>query len=257
MTSLRLALSFLTILPIAPKGQPQAFGPARAWFPLVGLLLGGGLALLDLGLRQVFPVELTSALLLAALILATRALHVEGLVDCCDALPGGHTRERRLEILRDPHIGAFGVIGAVAMLLIYWAALVAIPGRMRLEALILYPCLSRWAMLLAMELFPYGRTRGLGTAFQEGKAPWQVGAGTITALGAALALASSAGLLLMALAAAVSAVAGSWMERLLGGLTGDCYGAINELASIAVLLLAVLLANEAASLYGQPFYRGA
>ncbi len=257
MTSLRLALSFLTVLPVAPKGQPAALGPSRAWFPLVGLLLGGGLAVLDLGLRQAFPVGLASALLVAALIVATRALHVEGFVDCCDALPGGHTRERRLEILRDPHIGAFGVISAVVALLVHWAALAALPGHVRLEALVLYPCLSRWAMLLAMDLFPYARTRGLGTAFQQGKASWQLGAGAVTALAAGLALAGSAGLLLVALATAVSAIAGGWMARFLGGLTGDCYGAINELASLAVLLLAVLLANEAASLYGQPFYRGA
>jgi len=257
MTALRLALSFLTVLPVGPKQAPGAFAPARAWFPAVGLLLGGGLAALDVGLRQVFPDGLVAALLVAALLAATRALHLEGFVDCCDALQGGATRERRLEILRDPHAGAFGVIGAVALVLVQWAALAALPGHVRLEALVLFPCLSRWAMLASMERFPYARTEGMGTAFQRGRSRWQVAAGFVTALAASLGLAGTAGLALLGLATVVAWLAGRWMAGLLGGLTGDGYGAINELASVAALLLAVALANEASGLFGQPFYEGA
>lgn len=254
---LRAAVSFLTVLPVAPRETPREMAPARAYFPLVGLAIGGLLAGLDAALRQAFPRELVAALDLATLVVLTRAIHVEGFVDSCDALFGGYSRERRLEILRDPHVGSFGVVGAVALLLVQWAALAALPGRVRLEVLVLAPCLSRWAILLAMDSFPYARPQGMGTAFRRGRTRAQVAAGFITALASSLGLAGLAGLAMLGLATAASGLVGRWTASLLGGLTGDSYGAVNELATVAVLVLAVGLAGEAASVFGAPFYDGA
>ncbi len=251
-----MALSFLTVLPVAPASPPGAVAPARAFFPLVGLLLGGTLAALDLGLRQTFPLALVSALVLAAAVALTRAIHVEGFVDSCDALFGGYTRERRLEILRDPRAGAFGVIGGVCLLIVQFTALAALPGAVRVEVLILFPALSRWAVVAAMEAFPYARREGMGSAFQAGRARWHVVAGFATVLAASLALAGVAGLVLLAIASVVAWGLGRWMAGLLGGLTGDSYGAIVEASAVAVLLAAIVLGNEAASLYGAPFYKG-
>ena len=131
MTSLRVALSFLTVLPVGPRLVPERLAPARAYFPVVGLLLGGSLAGLDIGVRQVFPPLLVNATLIVALIVATRGLHLEGFLDSCDALLGGYSRERRLEILRDPRVGAFGAIGGVALLIATWAALTALETPVR------------------------------------------------------------------------------------------------------------------------------
>ena len=106
MTGFRVALSFLTILPVGPRDMPEKLASGRAYFPLVGLFLGSGLAALDIGLREIFPPLLVGAILLVSLIVATRGLHMDGFLDSCDALVGGLTRERRLEIMRDPPCGS-------------------------------------------------------------------------------------------------------------------------------------------------------
>ena len=257
MTSLRVALSFLTVLPIGPRRLPEELAPSGAYFPMVGLLLGGGLAALDVGLRQLFPPLLASAVLLVALIVATRGLHLDGFVDSCDALLGGFSRERRLEILRDPRVGAFGAIGGGALLIITWAALTALEAPVRNWILILFPCLSRWGMLLAMQVYPYARPEGLGAAFSQGSSGWQTAVGVATALAASVALAGWAGVVLLALATTVAWGLGRWITALLGGLTGDGYGAINEVTAVAVLLLAVALASLGPSLFRTPLPTGA
>ena len=257
MTSFRAALSFLTVLPVGPRTTPGALAPARAYFPLVGLLLGSGLAALDIGLRQVFPSLLTGAILLVALIVATRGLHVEGFLDSADALFGGFSRERRLEILRDPRVGAFAAIGGFCLLIVMWAALVALAAPVRNWVLILFPCLSRWGMLLAMEAYPYARSQGLGRAFAQGRSRWQVAAALATAMAASIALTGWAGVLLLALATLVAWGLGRWIAGLLGGLTGDGYGAINEVTAVATLLLAVALASHGPSLFRAPLPTGA
>ena len=252
----RLALSFLTVLPVGPASPPREMAPSRAYFPLVGLLLGGALAALDLGLRQAFPPVVVGALLLVALVAATRAIHVEGFVDSCDGLLGGATPQRRLEILRDPRVGAFGVIGGACLLLVQFAALADLPGRVRVEVLVLLPAMSRWGVLATMGAFPYARREGMGAAFQSGRSRWQVAAGVATVLAASLGLAGVAGVVLMVVATVAAWGLGRWMAGLLGGLTGDSYGAVNELSAVAVLLAAIVLGNEASSLFGAPFYNG-
>ena len=172
MKSLRLAIGFLTVLPVAPAHSgPMA--PARAYFPLVGLGLGGLLAGLDLAAGQVLPPPVVGALLVAALLVLTRAIHTEGFLDACDGLLGGHDRETRLAILRDSHVGAFAAIGGACLLLLKWTLLVGIPEAERFGLLVLFPCLSRFAMVASMSVFPYARTSGLGTAFQVG-ANWRL-----------------------------------------------------------------------------------
>ena len=226
--------------------------PARAYFPLVGLMLGGALAGLDAGLRQPFPVLLVGALLIAASLALTRALHFDGFLDSCDALLGGFGRPRRLEILRDPRVGSFAVAGGVSLLLVKWAAIVAIAGPIRLEVLVLFPCLSRWGVVMAMQAFPYVRDQGLGSGFQQGRTRTQVTVALATALVAAVLLAGGAGaILVVAVTLAAWAVA-RWTTRLLGGLTGDSYGAINEVGEVIVLLLAIAIWEGAPSLFDSP-----
>jgi adenosylcobinamide-GDP ribazoletransferase len=253
MNGLRFAISFLTILPAAPRDTPINLASARAYFPLVGLLIGLILAIIDYFLtpsgpfyRSAAPL-LEGAVVVTALIVLTRALHLDGFMDSCDALLGGFTRERRLEILRDPHVGAFAVIGVVGLLLLKFTAIVSLPPPTRIPMLVLFPCLSRWSMLLAMELYPYVRPQGLGTAFLDGRSKKQVFIGFITALAASLLLTGVPGIILLAAATAVGWGLGRWAAGLLGGLTGDIYGAVNETAEVAVLVLAVL------AITGAPF----
>ena len=253
MTHLRLAIGFLTVLPVSP-GAVERMGPARAWFPLVGLGLGGVLAALDYTAGQVLPPYVVGALLLAALLALTRAIHTEGFLDCCDGLLGGHTPERRLQILRDPHVGAFAVAGGAALLLLKWSLLTGAPDEVRAGLLVLFPCLSRFGMLTTMAAFTYVRESGAGTAFRSGAHWWQVVFALVTAAVAADLLLGPAGLLLLGAAVAVSLGVGWWVTRLLGGMTGDAYGAANEVAEVTVLLLAIALLSPLRSLFEAPLW---
>ena len=252
MTGLRSALGFLTILPVAPR-DAGGLGSARAWFPVVGLLLGIIVAAVDLLLHagypifsqefRPFPQLLAAAILTASLIFLTRGLHLDGFMDCCDALLGGFNRERRLEILKDPHVGAFAVAGVAALLLIKFAALTALVPPGRIWILVLVPCLSRWSMLMTLELFPYVRRDGIGTPFQPKGGHWQLLGGLAVAVVATVALTGPVGLVLLAAACGVAWALAAWASRLLGGVTGDVYGAVNETSETGLLLLAVVLVH--------------
>ena len=264
MNGLRSAIGFLTILPLAPSGAPGSLVSARGWFPLVGLLLGTVLASIDVitllvlgadfpgrsrGTVTYFPIStilLWSILLVVTMVVLTRALHLDGFMDSWDALLGGFDRERRMAILRDPNVGAFAVVGVICLLLVKVAAMIGLPttGADRLPVLLLFPCLSRWAMLLTMELYPYVRSNGIGTAFfdgGQGRFRWQLILGFVFTLVVSVTLAGMVGLVLLAAACAVAWGIGAWATRLLGGVTGDIYGAVNELTEVVVLLMALML----------------
>lgn len=253
MNGLRLAIGFLTVLPLAPGGRAR-MGPARAYFPLVGLALGGILAGLDLVARQTLPPLAVSALLVVALLVLTRALHTEGFLDSCDGLFGGYDRARRLEILRDSHVGAFAVIGGASLLLLKWSLIAGIPDEERTSLLVLFPCLSRFGMVAAMEAFSYAREQGLGTAFEDGRSRWQVVFGLGTAGVAGGLLLGFAGLVLLGTVVVVALGMGRWITRLLGGMTGDTYGAVNEVGEVVVLLGGIVLFHLAAGLFLTPLW---
>ena len=253
MKSLRLAIGFLTVLPVAPV-HVGPMGPVRAYFPLVGLGLGGLLAGLDVAASLVLPPLVVGALLVAALLVLTRAIHTEGFLDACDGLLGGHDRESRLAILRDSHVGAFAVVGGASLLLLKWTLVVGIPAGERTALLVLFPCLSRFAMVITMGVFPYIRAQGLGTAFQVGSSWRQLALALVTAAVAGGLLLGIAGLLLLACATGLALGLGWWFSRMLGGMTGDTYGATNEVAEVTVLLLGVILIRTAPTLVDAPFW---
>ena len=250
MRNLRLAIGFLTVLPFAPR-HSGPMGPARAYFPLVGLGLGGILAGLDLAARQVLPLPAVGALLVAALLALTRAIHTEGFLDTCDGVLGGRDRAARLEILRDSRVGAFAVVGGASLLLLKWTLVMGIPDAERTSLLALFPCLSRWGMVATMGVFPYARAQGLGTAFQAGANWRQLVFALATAALAGWLLLGSAGFVLLGGVTAVALVLGWWFKRMLGGMTGDTYGATNEVGEVAVLLLGL---SVAPALVDAPFW---
>lgn len=226
-------------------------GPARAYFPLVGLGLGGILAGLDLAARQVLPLPAVGALLVAALLALTRAIHTEGFLDTCDGVLGGRDREARLEILRDSRVGAFAVVGGASLLLLKWTLVTGISDAERTSLLVLFPCLSRWGIVATMGVFPYVRSQGLGTAFQAGASWRQLVMALATAALAGWLLLGIAGILLLGIATGVALGLGWWFRRLLGGMTGDTYGATNEVGEVAVLLLGL---SVAPALVDAPFW---
>jgi adenosylcobinamide-GDP ribazoletransferase len=237
MISLLAAVQFLTIAPplIRRAFTPQEMGRAVGFFPLVGLMLGILLLALERGLRLVFPAGVVAVLVVAAWVALTRGLHLDGLMDTCDGLFGGFTAEKRLEIMRDSRVGAFGMAGGTLMLLGKYAA-VGGPAN-RAAGLLLAPVLARWAMALALVVFPYARSEGLGRDMKD-HAHWpQAALATTTALVAAWLVAGWVGLGALALAGLSMLVLARLPLARIPGLTGDTYGAVCEVVELLVLLV--------------------
>jgi len=245
------ALQFLSTLPVPGTRtlQEADWGRATAWYPAVGLVLGAILAGLDWVLGRVLPGGVAAAVLLLAWVGLSGALHLDGFVDCCDALLVPTSRERRLEILRDVHAGTFGIVGVTLLLLLKYTALAALVDGNRLPALLLIPTLARWGMAGSVLLYPYARPGpGLGRRAKTGAGGAQLVVATgstllVTILAWGLGLGWAAGALLILVLGTVLASAG-WIRSKLGGLTGDAYGAICELGETVCLLALAALAQQ-------------
>ena len=226
---------------------PRNISHSRAFYPAIGLMIGLVLVGVEEGSSRVFSEPLTAAFLVAVMIVVTRGLHLDGLMDVFDGVFGGFTPERRLEIMRDSRVGAFGVIGAIAVLLLKYGALVSLlmlpqPGKE--WALFLFPTLSRWTMVVLLGAFPYVRTQGLGSPFHGTGIKIATTIAGISALAASVLLGGVAGLGLFFGVTVVAWLMGWAIAKTLGGLTGDAYGATNEIIETVVLIVATALATQ-------------
>lgn len=235
-----IALQFLTAIPVRVREEitPARMAAAMVWFPVVGMVIGALLALADGALHYLFPPTLGAALLLTAWLAITGALHLDGFLDCCDGLPVAATPARRLEILRDTHVGAFAVIGGICLLLVKFAALIELPLALRPAALLTIPVLSRAAMVYAARAYPYARAEGgLGQLFRQELTWRHVIMAVLIAIAWAMLVMGVTGLALAACIWLLTAGLAAWVQRQIGGLTGDVYGALNELAEVVALCL--------------------
>lgn len=237
----RLALQFLTILPIrGPDAIASSdFGRSIAYFPLIGLLIGGTLAVADLVTAVLLPNPIPTALTIALGLVLTGALHFDGWLDLCDALVSHRTPEERLAILRDSRVGGYAVAGGIGLILIRFAALSALANTIRFEALILMAAWGRLGIAYAVFAHPYGRTEPRPGRFLK---QTMTGRHLTIALGTALIPTLLFWGVLTPALLAVTWLAAEGLARLarsrLPGLTGDVYGAINEVVEVTVLLTA-------------------
>jgi len=230
------ALQFLTIAPPLVKREftERELGQAAGFYPLVGALIGALLYAANYGLAQLFPDVLRAALLLTLWVLVTGALHLDGFLDACDGILGGLSPERRMEIMRDERVGAFGLAGGVLLLLMKFAALSTLP--LPAPQLVLVPLFSRWGMTLAVFAFPYARPQGLGQIIKA-HTTWQdFLLASLTAAAIAWLAAQWTGLAALLASALIVWSTARFTLRRIPGLTGDVYGAINELIEVVLLI---------------------
>ncbi len=242
------AVQFLTSIPVPLKREltPAQLGGATAWFPLVGLIIGLILAGLNWLLLLILPAAVVNGLLVAALVVLTGAIHLDGLADTCDGIAGHKTTEERWKVMRDSRTGAFGVVGIVLVLLLKYISLNNIPPVFMMAVLIFMPVVSRWAMVYAIYAYRYARPSGLGTAYKRATRWPQFAAATIITIILALALFplfSLAGIIFVFGTLLVTTALAFYLKHKFAGLTGDTYGTINEVAEVIMLLIAIPIFN--------------
>jgi adenosylcobinamide-GDP ribazoletransferase len=235
------ALAFLTVIPIPDALKSRLEGGMFAGYPAAGLFIGALLSLAYLAAGRVFPPSVAAVALIAASLLLTGALHLDGLADCADAFYGKRDRASVLRILKDPRIGTMGG-GAIGLsLLSRYAALGSLPSSFILVGLPLISTFSRTVVLCAMRLLPYARN-------EAGIFPSRP---VITPRLLALAVLVSVALTVLLpipLLAAVLALVLFWRLswKKIGGYTGDVLGASIEIAEIVSLVTLAALANGGA-----------
>jgi len=233
-----IALQLLTRLPTPDCGLPQAveLGCSLLCYPLVGLLVGILLAGAGWLLAGHLPPMLLAALLLSFWVMLTGALHLDGLADCADGWLGGHgDRERTLKIMHDPQSGSAAVVVVALVLLVKFAALVAVVDARQTLSLLFVPVLARTLLPLLFLTTPCARTEGLAASLAAclpRKAAWFV-----VALGLLLtSLPAPSGVWLAVSGLLVFILLRRMMLEHIGGMNGDTAGALVELSETAALI---------------------
>jgi adenosylcobinamide-GDP ribazoletransferase len=237
---------FLTVIPVSwkSKDDEKFFQSSLIWFPFIGLLIGSVTALLTSLFITVLPVKVLAVGAMIILAGCSGCLHLDGLADSGDGLLSSRPRERALDIMRDSHTGAMGMIAVVFILLGKYAALSSLSGTTFLVALVFIPLAGRTAILINMAILPYARTgSGLGKLFYS-KDSRIVAVLGIVFCGMVMAIVSF-NTVLFCIAAIFITVAffSSWCFKKLGGATGDTLGAVCELTEFTVAVAMVLVSG--------------
>lgn len=237
------AIVFYTVLPVPASNLN--FQRVAQWVPLVGVLIGGMLAALALFLEKIgIPVLTASALVVAAWVWVTGGLHLDGAMDTADGL-AVMDPERRLEVMTDSRSGAFGVMGAVLLLLLKTAALTDLSTDCW-WVLILATGWGRWGQQVAIARYPYLKATGKG-AFHKTALPnfRSVLPGFVLLTGLTLSLTGLGGMLLGGVvlnlvSPAIALLVAAYFYHRLGGHTGDTYGAVVEWTEAFILVAGTL-----------------
>ena len=235
--SLRAAVSFLTVLPVANADGSPGERLGRAYFPAIGALIG-----LVAGVGYVVSAAVTTALLGAAVAVAllavmTGALHLDGLGDSIDGLMARGDAARRLEVMRDPRLGSYGVTAIAVVLLLEVAAIASMSPVRAFAGLGISGALSRLAVLGIITFVPYVRAAGLGVAAWDARRRGLDLAVGVATAAVVCALDWRRALVALPLVALVAVSLAALARRRVGGATGDVCGAAAELCQLAVLLV--------------------
>ena len=248
-----IALKFLTNLPVAKnlEFQEEILAKSVKYFPLAGILIGLILAGINFLFSFIFPPIVVSAIILISLIWITRGFHLDGFMDTIDGLFGGSDKNERLSIMKDPQVGSFGVVAAVSLLLLKFTLILELSGQKIFPfILILMPALSRWSMVLAMPFYSYPREKGTGsfTKFVKKKDALLA---TIIIFVFVVGLLKLEGLILLFFAFIFTLLITKLISGKIGGMTGDTYGALNEIIEVIILAAAYLIMSGNLNLYAR------
>jgi len=235
-----VAFQFLTRLPLPQVAfAPEGLARSVKFFPLVGLVIGSGAALLQKGLSPHFGRPVCAVVVLLFLVLITGCLHEDGLADVADSM-GGWTAEQRLTILRDSRIGSYGAVALVLSLSSRAVLLAELPLEHFTASLVSAHVLCRWSMLpLSYFLPPARESEGQGARVARLTSIGSLIFGSVFTIATVIVFLHKAAIAPVISAILIPLLSGWFYMRKLGGVTGDCFGATNQLTEIAVYLCRV------------------
>ena len=238
------ALQFLTIIPLPGGVNPgeRVLGGSLPFFPLVGLLIGVAVALADWWLGRIFPIGVTSVIMVILLIAVSGGLHIDGLADTADGFFSARPRDGILAIMKDSRTGPMGVAAIVCVVALKIALIASVAGPWRWWVLLLTPLAGRCALIVHLALLPYVRAEGgLAGIFHRNRSRVHA----LWALAALLAVGFLAGGLPGLIAGAgaflIALLLAAYTLRRIGGLTGDTLGAACELTELCPALVATAM----------------
>ena len=250
MKSLLIALQFLTIIPLRPSVRPEErdIAHSMSFFPLLGMIIGGFLILINLITSRYLSPFIASALILIGWVGITGALHLDGFTDTVDGLCGGKNKEQILRIMEDSFIGAKGAIALILLLLLKFALLVGLTNDYKNYALLFAPVAGRWSMVMGIYLSSYAREEGLAKAFFSHKTGREIFWASLITFCLGLILFRIEFFYIIGIALAVNLLLITYLKRRIGGLTGDTLGALNEIIEVITLFslycLSLLVSGE-------------
>jgi len=240
------AVMFLTRLPVRRfhEFREEDVPSSTIYFPIIGALIGlaGGLALLASAALPAFVAVLISMLVTICL---TGGLHEDGLADCADGLIGGQDPQRRLEIMKDSRIGAYGALAlwfSLTAKLILVQSLLAVNLVMAVEAMIIAHCLGRTATVVLLTCLPYARIEFSKSSSFGNKVTFrQLVPVLVFSIILSLLLLGLQGGFCLTAGIMVTFVCGHYFKGKIGGITGDCLGAANQLVELSAYFSLVTL----------------
>lgn len=241
MKSFLVGLQFLTRLHFATQTEwkDEDFGKSVSWFPVIGWIIGLLLCGIFFLLKPFKIPILTGFILVVSELIVTGALLLDGLMDSSDGLFSGRSRERCLEIMKDSHVGAFGVLSALMIILVKTFALASVDTALY-PILFAMPTIGRLNLVISICEYPYARSYGIGKSFAAYRSKNSV---LYAFAGAALPAFYFGFHYIILLGAAVlfGLYLNSWIVEKIGGTTGDTYGFVTEVTEALLSLLFVIL----------------
>lgn len=232
-----IAVTFLTIIPLPNNGviQPKEFGKSMAYFPLVGMLIGALLIGVRLIFIKIFFPLTTAVLLIAFWACLTGFLHLEGFIDAVDGFSASSNKGKILEVMKDHHCGAKGVVAIVFLIIVKIVLFNDIADSLLTPALIITPAVSRWVMVTA-SLCPHARNEaGLGKSFVENSGSKEFVIASIILMIAGFSFMRIQFIVLMMPVLILTFLSLFYVMRKINGVTGDILGAMNELTEVMCL----------------------
>jgi adenosylcobinamide-GDP ribazoletransferase len=237
---LRLATAMLTRVPMAhgDGAKPEDMARVQRAFPLVGLMIGLIVGLVDRSLLWMgIPALAAAALALGASAALTGALHEDGLADVGDGFGGGRDLPAKLAIMRDSRLGSYGAIALLVGFATRFSALASLPAAAVVPGLVVAHALARAAIPVLAVSLPFAREDGLGKSAGR-PAPAAVVTAVVIAIAIALlCLPAKTALLAVMVTVAGTAAVALLAWRQIGGVTGDVFGAAEQVAEAAVLVM--------------------